>query len=114
MSRRTNEHDAKVARDTARALRYGPRSITQAGLGLIVLAALASLSAFVPGAISPHGGVAGAYLVAPLLHVVGIAFAVAGLILSPRKVSPGVGLLANLLFMVAASQIALSISGLTQ
>ncbi|MBX3529370.1 MAG: hypothetical protein KF849_02105 [Rhizobiaceae bacterium] len=91
--------------DIAQARRYGRRAIFLAGMGLLLLCALSVLTAAMPGIISDQSGVTGARLLAPILNLTGAGFAIAGLIRSPAKIAPGLGLLLNLLILSANGQI---------
>jgi hypothetical protein len=93
------------------ALRYGRRSILLAGIGLLVIVALALLTLNFPGQITDYTAIAGAYILAPLLHVAGIGFAIAGLLRSPRKGSAAIGLILNLVIIASTTEIARAVMG---
>lgn len=91
-----------------RALRYGRRSMLQGAAALVALAALLLVSASLPGGVTNHSAVAGAYLLLPLLPLSGSGFALAGLAMSPRKLSPLLGLAANLTILILTWRIAMA------
>jgi hypothetical protein len=97
--------------DIAQARRYGRRSIFLAGIGLLLLCLLSMLTAWMPEMVSDRSAITGARMLAPILNLTGAGFAIAGLIHSPAKVAPGVGLLLNLLILSASGQIAATIAG---
>ena len=95
--------------EAARALRYGPRSMQQAIIALAALGALMAVHSLMPGGVTRHSAMAGAYLLVPFMQLAGVVFAVSGLIHAPRKLSPGLGLALNLAVALVAWRLAMAV-----
>lgn len=101
--------ESPLTAEAVRALRYGPRSMQQAVVAATALGALALVHSLVPGSITRHSAMAGAYLLVPLLQLAGVVFAVFGLIHAPKKRFAGFGLALNLLVALVACRLAMAV-----
>ncbi len=112
MARGITAEELALRRDRIAALRFGRHSIVIAGIGLLVLSALSLFAALAPGAVTAHDGIAGAFLVARLLHVAGVALAAAGLLAYPKAVLAIAGLGLNALLIAGSERITAAIAGI--
>jgi hypothetical protein len=111
MARLAAAHHRALLQDAATARRHGRRSIMLAGLGLLAVTVLAVVASQMSSGVTAHGGMAGAFFVARLLHVAGALIAVSGLLHSLRAPSAVLGLAINLALLMAGDGVADGIAG---
>jgi hypothetical protein len=111
MARLAGARDRALLQDAATARLHGRRSVVLAGIGLLAVSALAVVTAQMSSGVTAHGGMAGAFFVARLIHVAGALMAVSGLLHSLRAPSAPLGLAINLALLLAGDGVAASIAG---